>query len=548
MLNRQLGPYEIIEKLGEGGMGAVYKARDTRLNRFVAVKVLPPDKLTNEDRRRRFLQEAQSASALNHPNIVVIHDIAEFDGQDAIVMEYLAGKTLDRVIGPRGLPLAEALRHAIDIASGLEAAHAAGIVHRDLKPSNVIVNENGRAKLLDFGLAKLAGPAEAGENDATRTVANQTEQGTILGTASYMSPEQAEGKKLDARSDLFSFGTVLYEMVMGRKAFQGDTTISTITAILRDEPKPISAELPGVPRELERIIQRCLRKDPARRFQTAADLRIALEELKEESDSGSLASSVAVPVVPPPTRSLRWLWPAVGVLAIAAAGGIWWTLRPKSQDAPMVVRPLTNLPGSESNPAFSPDGNMVAFSWNGPKLDNYDIYVRLIDSGEPLRLTTSPAGDNRPLWSPDGRRIAFTRGEEQGQGYVFTVYEVPALGGSERRIAEGSLQDWSDDGRWMLVAKGPQGSRKLELVSPVDSSVRQIAAPFSSFFGARFAPGGEVIYAVVPTGEVVTGGFSASKLMRMRLPSESWEDIKLPGLASVGAPSLCGRSDSHWAG
>lgn len=527
-----MGHYRIVEKLGEGGMGAVYKALDTRLNRFVALKLLPAGKDASEDRLRRFLQEAQAASALNHPNIVVIHDIAEFDGRQAIVMEHVAGRTLDRVISPRGLPLADALRYAIDIAAGLEAAHAAGIIHRDLKPSNVIVADSGRAKLLDFGLAKLAASTGVGAEDATRTVVDQTAEGAILGTTSYMSPEQAEAKPLDARSDIFSFGAVLYEMVMGRKAFQGETTISTITAILRDEPKPITSELPGVPRELERIVQRCLRKDPARRFQTAADLRVALEDLKEESESGSRTIQAAPPV---PAQKPTWLWLMAGLILASAAAGIWWMLKSRTPEAPMVVRNLTDYIGSENDAAFSPDGNMIAFRWDGPQKDNQDIYVRLIDSGQPLRLTTSPANDGSPLWSPDGRRIIFTRWEEQAQGYVYSVHEVPALGGAERRIVEGSALDWSDDGRWLVVGKRAPGKRFLKLVSPVDGTEQNIPQP-ASCLGARFSRDGEWLYCTVLTGEYVMGGYTPSRLMRMRLPSGRWENIEILGLTSVGAP------------
>src|SRR5262245_42396168 len=233
-----IGPYQVLEKLGEGGMGEVWKARDTRLNRIVALKILPSG-TADDDRRRRFVQEAQTASALNHPNIVTVHDIASDGDRHAIAMEHLAGRTLDRVIPPKGMPVDEVLRYGIAIASGVAAAHRAGIVHRDLKPANVMVTESGQIKVLDFGLAKLTEAVAA--DDAARTVAGHTEAGTVVGTVSYMSPEQAEGRQVDARSDIFSFGALLYEIVMGRRPFQGDSRMSTITSILRDEPKPIAA-------------------------------------------------------------------------------------------------------------------------------------------------------------------------------------------------------------------------------------------------------------------------------------------------------------------
>jgi serine/threonine protein kinase len=225
--------YNIVEKLGEGGMGVVWKARDTHLDRFVAVKVLPVEKLKDAERQRRFVQEAKAASALNHPNIVHIYDIAEADGTPFIAMEYVPGKTLGQLIGRKGLPLGEALKHAIQIADALAKAHTAGIIHRDLKPSNVMVTEEGVVKVLDFGLAKLAEPAtgEFGETATLRASEGPgTEEGTIVGTTSYMSPEQAEGKRVDARSDIFSFGSVLYEMISGRRAFHGDSKLSTLSA------------------------------------------------------------------------------------------------------------------------------------------------------------------------------------------------------------------------------------------------------------------------------------------------------------------------------
>jgi eukaryotic-like serine/threonine-protein kinase len=299
LIGKLLSHYRIVETLGEGGMGVVYKARDMHLDRFVAIKVLPADRVGNPERSRRFEQEAKSASALNHPNIITVYDIANEEGIDFIAMEYVPGRALNRLIPRRGLPLGDALKYAVQIADALAAAHAAGIVHRDLKPANVMVSgaeEQGRpglVKVLDFGLAKLLEKADNSDLELTESLRSEgfsTQEGTIVGTISYMSPEQAEGKKVDARSDIFSFGALLYEMVTGRKAFLGDSKVSTLSAILREDPKPISQVVEGTPHELERIIGRCLRKNPERRFQTAADLKVALEELKEESDSGTLGA------------------------------------------------------------------------------------------------------------------------------------------------------------------------------------------------------------------------------------------------------------------
>jgi serine/threonine protein kinase len=243
MIGTTFAHYQVVEKLGEGGMGVVWKARDTHLDRFVALKVLPPEKVVDAERMRRFVQEAKAASALNHPNIVHVYDIAETDGVPFIAMEYVPGKTLDQLIGRKGMHVAEVLRYTVQIADALAKAHSAGIIHRDLKPSNIIVSDDGVVKVLDFGLAKLTEPAtgDLGETRTVRAEKPETEEGVIVGTVAYMSPEQAEGKKVDVRSDIFSFGSVLYEMFTGRRAFQGDSRLSTLSAILRRSraPRPL---------------------------------------------------------------------------------------------------------------------------------------------------------------------------------------------------------------------------------------------------------------------------------------------------------------------
>ena len=339
MIGRTISHYEVLEKLGEGGMGVVYKARDSRLKRFVALKVLPPQKITDPKRRRRFVQEARSASALNHPNIVTVYDIDQSDGVDFIAMEYLEGKTLDGMIGRKGLKLDEALNYAIQIADGLAKAHAAGIVHRDLKPGNVMVTGERRAKVLDFGLAKLTEAAPPNPEDLTLTEQPWTDVGLIVGTVSYMSPEQAEGKKLDARSDIFSFGSLLYEMLTGQRAFLRDSPAGTLAAVLHLEPIPLPAE---VPQELETVIARCLRKDPASRFQTMADLKVTLEELKVKSDSGKLAR---VPVRAS-LRNRRCLRPGLAtaaVLALAAGGASAEWVRSLNG---LAIRPVAQVSGN----------------------------------------------------------------------------------------------------------------------------------------------------------------------------------------------------------
>jgi serine/threonine protein kinase len=405
MTGQTIGHYRILEQLGAGGMGVVYKALDAHLDRFVAIKVLPPEKVADAERKRRFVHEAKAASALNHPNIITIYDIASENGTDFIAMEYVPGKALNQLITRKGLPLGEALKYAVQIADALAAAHAAGIIHRDLKPGNVMVlgtpERAGFVKVLDFGLAKLSDKVESTEREFTETIrqdnAPVTDEGTIVGTVSYMSPEQAEGKRVDARSDIFSFGTLLYEMVTGQRAFQGDSKLSTLSAILREEPKPAGQVVEGLPRELERTIARCLRKSPERRFQAMPDLKVALEELKEESDSGTLGTLGPRP----PKRRMTLLWASVATaLLITAAAGVWFgQSKTGTPEASLMAAALTSYAGFQAQPTFSPDGNEVAFAWNGEKQDNLDIYRKLIGPGPPLRLTQHPAADFGPAWS-----------------------------------------------------------------------------------------------------------------------------------------------------
>jgi len=282
MLGQTLDHYRVLEKLGEGGMGVVYLAVDTRLNRQVALKVLPADAFANPKRKERFIQEVQAASAMNHPNIITVYDIGSTGGIDYMVMEYVAGKTLDQLIPSKGLRLSEALGYAVQIVDTLSRAHAAGMVLRDLKPANIVVTPDGLVKLLDFGLARLTEPIENDEPAPAETLKPQIEEGAILGTVAYMSPEQAEGKAVDARSDIFAFGAILYEIVTGRRAFQGDCKLSTRMAILQEDPP----RLEGVPADLEKIITRCLRKDPIHRFQRVDDVKTLLEDFKEACEPG----------------------------------------------------------------------------------------------------------------------------------------------------------------------------------------------------------------------------------------------------------------------
>jgi serine/threonine-protein kinase len=301
VVGRTISHYKVIEKLGAGGMGEIWKAQDSRLNRMVAIKVLTNASAGDSDRRRRFLQEAQAASGLNHPNIVTIYDVVSDVDSEYMVMELIAGKTLTDLIGPGGVGVAKTLQYGVQIADALRAAHAAGIVHRDLKPGNVMVTESGLVKILDFGLAKISAITELTEETQTIRAASLTVEGSILGTVAYMSPEQAQGKKVDARSDIFSFGVVVYEMLTGTKAFPGDTALTTLTAILRDQPKPVQELVGGVPPEVVEIIGLALRKDPKDRWQSTQVMYTVLAAQKQKFDSGAFSSPTVV-FQPPPVR------------------------------------------------------------------------------------------------------------------------------------------------------------------------------------------------------------------------------------------------------
>ncbi|MBZ5582276.1 MAG: protein kinase [Acidobacteriia bacterium] len=424
MIGRTISHYEITEKLGEGGMGVVYKARDSHLKRFVALKLLPPTVVVDPERKRRFVQEARSASALNHPNIVTVYDIDQTDGIDFIAMEYVEGKTLDELIGRRGLKLSEALKYAVQIADALAKPHAAGIVHRDLKPGNVMVTPDGRVKVLDFGLAKLTEAAPVSPEDPTLTEQQSTELGVIVGTASYMSPEQAEGRKVDARSDIFSFGSLLYEMLTGKRPFRRDTPALTQAAILHLEPPPLPA---GMPRDLETVIARCLRKDPARRVQHMDDVKIALEELKDESDSGKLA-----PAALTPAKQRRWLWlacfTALAVLAGIFVGRLLFrSPAPSTWSGVMLGGPEIAL-----GPRLSPDRHLLAFLAMVDGLPQVAVMTPETSHWSVLTHDRTRGITDRVSWSPTGSVLYYDRRTDTLEG----IFSIPMLGGEEHLMLE----------------------------------------------------------------------------------------------------------------
>jgi eukaryotic-like serine/threonine-protein kinase len=443
VIGRTLGHYRIEGKLGQGGMGVVYRAHDAHLDRTVALKLLPAEAVANPERKRRFIQEARTASALNHPNIITVHDIDSIDGIDFIAMEYVSGRTLEQVIGRQGLPAGEALKYAIQVADALARAHAAGIIHRDLKPANVMVTTEGQIKVLDFGLAKLFKDLEE-ISDETRTAA-LTEEGTIVGTADYMSPEQASGRQLDARSDIFAFGLLLYEMITGRRAFHEETKLLTLAAILEKEPRPIIDLAPRAPAELQKIVYRCLRKDPDRRIQHMIDVKLLLEDVSADIESGRTA-----PIAAPGNSRRHFVWVLALIAAFAAtAASITWLTKRRPAPTHAVMRRLTSDGGLSTDAALSPDGKIVAFASDRSGDGNLDIWVQQIADRSASRLTSDASDDQAPSFSPDGSRIAF-RSERDGGG----VYVVSLLGGQERLIApRGQQPRFSPDGQWIAYVE-----------------------------------------------------------------------------------------------
>ncbi len=483
----KFGPYTLVARLGEGGMGEVWKARDTRLDRTVALKV------SKAAFTERFELEARAVAALNHPNICTLFDV----GPNYLVMEYVDGQSLDRMIPAGGMRLADALKIAVRIADGLAAAHARGIVHRDLKPGNVMVTGEGVVKLLDFGLAAIdESTLPTGESMATRTAlgAPKTAAGTILGTFSYMSPEQAEGRKVDTRSDIFSFGSMLYEMVTGERAFRGETTLSMLAAILNQEPKAPAALVAGLPADLERIIARCLRKDPDRRFQHATDLRVELQEVAEAPASGALA---AVPDAPG-ARPSRTIWIIAAALGLIIGGAAGWILHrpPPPFQGPTLTRATFDT-GLTCDPALSADGKLLAYASDRNGKGVLNIWLQPVPSGEPVQLTHDDADDSEPSFSPDGSQVVY-RSERDGGG----IYVIPALGGEARLMAhEGRNPRFSPDGARVAYWTGKGGRSeayfgqggRLFVVPAGGGEPRQLAAKFRYLSNPVWSPDGKTI-------------------------------------------------------
>jgi len=524
-----LSRYRFGEKLGAGGMGVVLRAEDISLKRPVALKFLGGTALSQEQTRARFLREAQTAAALNHPNVCTIYEVGEVQkgeerppgadehlepGTPFIAMELVEGRTLETIVRQSGsMPFDELLGIALQISDGMAAAHARGIVHRDLKPGNVMVTKEGRVKILDFGLAKPLEPAEPGDAAGTAAAtasADLTREGRVIGTAAYMSPEQAKGEAVDSRSDVFSFGVMLYELAAGTRPFRGTTTLSTLAKIIEAEPEPIPDARADIPQELRRIVRRCLQKKPEDRYNDTRDLVAALKALRQESTSGAprMASRASEPAPRPSGIRGRLVWvAAAGAMVVAAAGALtfWPKGGARSKPEPVTHRQIT-FSASAFSPDISPDGKSILFVsrtyGQQPKL-----FVQDLAGGQPLQIY---AGDLLlARWSPSGTEIVLI---ERGEGKLRSAAVLPRLGGSPRRLDAPLPPNvnwypaWSPDGARVAIAAEGGGLALVEIASEA-SKVLEPGLQGKGFFDLDWSPRGRILAAVVWTGsgrELVT--------------------------------------------
>jgi Tol biopolymer transport system component len=507
----RLGPYEIVAPIGAGGMGEVYRARDSRLGRDVAVKVLPASFAADAERLLRFEQEARAASALNHPNILSVYDIGTHDGAPYVVSELLEGETLRERIGQAPLPRRKAVEYASQLARGLAAAHDKGIVHRDLKPDNVFVTRDGRIKILDFGLAKVKQvdtPVEA-ETALAAGTGPKTAAGTVLGTVGYMSPEQVRGTAVDHRSDIFSFGVVLYEMLTGRRAFKGDSAIETMNAILKEDPAAASENGQPLPPGLDRIVLHCLEKSPEERFQSAHDIAFGIDSLS------GISSHAALDIAAPPARR-RWVrGAAVAAIGLAVGAGLFFAGRSTATTAGTTFEPLTFRRGSVSFGRFAPDGRTIVYS------ANWEGGARELYSTQPGSPESRPLGIKADLQGISSKGEMAVLIDRPGNDPVLA--RVPMGGGAPREVLENvTAADWGPDGESLAVVRTGGGRDVLEF--PIGHVLYRARGWLSDI--AVSPRGDRVAFAehqvlIDNRGDVETVDLSG----KMGVASSGWEDI-----------------------